>query len=113
MPRLSMIEQLPANVRRALEARMVRSQFGKIQSHVDWLASQGHQVGRSAVGHFSKGLKAYHEALRSPPPADLLSIRVACLQVAAQTGTGRDLLQRAEHYVAWVIGRVPADSAGT
>lgn len=58
MPPRSAIEQLPEAVRDELNARLVGAGFGGLEGLADWLAEQGYEISRSALGRHNLKLKA-------------------------------------------------------
>lgn len=62
MGRRSSVYELPAELREALNARLVQQGFGGYDEIVAWLAAQGHQISRSAVHRHGSKLEADYEA---------------------------------------------------
>lgn len=61
MPPRSIIETLPGELRDELNRRLLASGYGDLEGQAEWLRAQGVQIGKSAVGEYSKGLKASME----------------------------------------------------
>ena len=57
MPPRSIIETLPTSLRDELNRRLLASGYGDLEGQAEWLRAQGVQIGKSAVGEYSKGLK--------------------------------------------------------
>lgn len=58
MPPASTIATLDPTLRDELNRRLVASGFSRLEEQAQWLRDQGVQIGKSAVGEYSKGLKA-------------------------------------------------------
>lgn len=58
MPPASTIATLSPELRDELNRRLVASGYGRLEEQAQWLRDQGVQIGKSAVGEYSKGLKA-------------------------------------------------------
>src|SRR5690606_16975194 len=100
------MNRLPSSIREELLARRVEKPGLTLDDHFTWLASQGHQVSRSAIYRF---LAAYDAQQARPDDAeeqtDAQSIRLGCLMVAANyslPGDKVDLLSTAAELVKWV-----------
>lgn len=50
MPLRPNVMKLPARLRRELDARLKKSNFGDLEEHAAWLKSRGHPIGKSALG---------------------------------------------------------------
>jgi hypothetical protein len=69
MPPRPAIDSLPQEVRDEFNARLVANKFQDYSGMADWLASQGYDISRAAVGRAGKALKdqidrAYARALQ-------------------------------------------------
>ena len=107
MPARSAISKLPPRVLAQLDRRLVADSFGSIVATAAWLQSKGHRIGKTAVGQYSKRLKAQAETDTQAMKAAMVApgsvaLRLACLQAAArQPGSAAAVLKRAEAYAAW------------
>lgn len=107
MPARSAISKLPPRVLAQLDHRLVADSFGSIVATAAWLQSKGHRIGKTAVGQYSKRLKAQAETDTQAMKAAMASpgsvaLRLACLEAAAlQSGSAAAVLKRAEAYASW------------
>lgn len=60
--RSSVTRQLPATLRKALDARLIKSGFCDYQDLVDWLKKHDHQISRSALHRYGSALE--HRLIR-------------------------------------------------
>lgn len=115
MPIRPRISTLPASIRRQLDRKLKASGFGNLVAIAAWLESKGYAIGKSAVGVYSKRLKADMEAraaaaqraqqLAQQQAAEqgAAELRLVCLQAAARSpGSTSAVLKRAEAFAAWV-----------
>ncbi|WP_164153141.1 phage protein Gp27 family protein [Stenotrophomonas maltophilia] len=56
--RLTLVEQLPADVRAGLDHRLKVNRYTNYQVISAWLGSIGHPIGKSAIGEYAKSLMA-------------------------------------------------------
>lgn len=54
MPQRSAVSQLPEDVRKALEQRLIKSGFAGYEDLSDWLADQGFEISRSAIQRYGQ-----------------------------------------------------------
>lgn len=101
------LNRLPSSIREELLKRRADKPGLTLDDHFIWLASQGHQVSRSAIYRF---LAAHDEQRANPDdskePTDAQSIRLGCLMVAASLclpGDKDDLISTATELSLWVI----------
>lgn len=95
MPKRSKIDQLPDELRTALEEMIVRRRFSGYVALAEWLKGKGYQIGKSAVGEYGQNLQRKLAAIKAsteaatlianeaPDDADRLSAAVISL---TQTG---------------------------
>jgi hypothetical protein len=90
MPPRSKVDQLPDAVRDELERRLVGSKFSNYREHVEWLASQGYEIRKSALHSFGQGYEAELEALRM----SVAEAKEVVKAVPDDEGAMNDALQR-------------------
>ena len=64
MPLRSTVQRLPVDLRRRLDARLIRAGWGGFAAHAAWLAEQGHTVSVSALQRYAKRRRREAEAER-------------------------------------------------
>lgn len=77
MPPPSKIDQLPPDVREALDRFLVAAGFGNIVEAAEWLTEMGHPIGKSAVGEYNKKLKQRVAAIKASTEAAKLIVAAA------------------------------------
>ena len=65
MPRVSVIDQMPKELRSKLNERLRETGYSNIIEHAEWLQAQGVNASRSAEGRHSAELKARDRAASS------------------------------------------------
>lgn len=69
MPPPSKIDQLPEQVRRELEDKIVSNGFGGYVALSEWLAERGYEIGKSTLGVHGKKLERHIAAVRASTQA--------------------------------------------
>jgi hypothetical protein len=69
MPPPSKIDQLPEDVRRELDERIVANGFGGYVALSEWLAEHGYEIGKSTVGAYGKDLSRHIARVRASTQA--------------------------------------------
>lgn len=64
MPQRSAIEQLPDEVRKDLEQRLIRGGFADYVGLAEWLREQGYEISKSSVHRFGKNFEERLSALK-------------------------------------------------
>ena len=64
MPAAGKIDELPADLRTALDARLVETGWRDYRGLSDWLAERGYQIGKSTLATYGRELKQRLEAVR-------------------------------------------------
>lgn len=64
MPARSAIEQLPEEIKKELEQRLIRGGFAGYQALAEWLQSKGFEISKSAVHRYGKGFEERLKALK-------------------------------------------------
>ena len=99
------VERLPLDIKSALDERLRTSGFTQYVAHSQWLAAQGYTVSKSAINRY--GLKHQEQIraqarLNTNAEMNRQTIRLRCLEVAAKTASGQDMLPLAEELLNWV-----------
>lgn len=71
MPPPSKINQLPEEVRRELEEKIISNGFGGYVALSDWLATHGYEIGKSTLGVHGKKLERHIAAVKASTQAAL------------------------------------------
>lgn len=77
MPPRSKIEQLPDELRAALDRKLIEDGFGNYVELADWLTAQGYTIGKSAVGAYGQNLQRRLDAIRASTEAARLISQAA------------------------------------
>ncbi len=72
MPPPSKIDQLPDDIRRALDERIVAAGFGGYVALAEWLAEQGYEISKSTVGAYGKDLSRHIARVRASTQAAIV-----------------------------------------
>ena len=65
MPRVSVIDQMPKELRSQLDERLRETGYSNLMEHAEWLQEQGVNASKSAVGRYSVELKTKDRAATS------------------------------------------------
>jgi vacuolar-type H+-ATPase catalytic subunit A/Vma1 len=77
MPPPSKIDQLPPEVRAALDQFLIAAGFGNIVQAAEWLTELGHPIGKSSVGAYNQKLKQRIAAIKASTEAAKLIVAAA------------------------------------
>lgn len=77
MPPASKIDQLPEDVRAALDSKLIASGFGGYVGLAEWLTEQGYSIGKSAVGAYGQKLERRLAAVKASTQAARLITQAA------------------------------------
>lgn len=77
MGRTSSVYSLPASVREELKNRLLDPSSGTLDEHTAWIAEQGHQLSRSAIGRFSQTVQRSRDA----------ELMLRCFDIASRYST--------------------------
>ena len=69
MPRRSMITFLPAALREQLDEKLIASNFGGYVDLAQWLAREGHPIGKSSVHRYGAKLEKRRQVWLAPVTA--------------------------------------------
>ncbi len=64
MPRRRKTTQLPADLRAELDRRLIEGAFSGYEALADWLAGNGHAIGKSALNRYGRDLERRVERIR-------------------------------------------------
>ena len=93
MPPPSKIDQLPEEVRAELENRLVDNGFAGYVQLSEWLAEQGYEIGKSAIGERGKQLKRKLATITASTEAARLIARAAPDDADERSGAIISLIQ--------------------
>lgn len=65
MPQRSAVSQLPEDVRKQLEQRLLKGGFADYEGLSEWLAEQGYEISRSAVHRYGQRFEGRLQALKT------------------------------------------------
>ena len=85
MPPPSKIDQLPPEVRAALDQFLIAAGFGNIVQAAEWLTELGHPIGKSSVGAYNQKLKQRIAAIKASTEAAKLIVAAAPDEAADRT----------------------------
>jgi hypothetical protein len=77
MPPRSKIDQLPDEVRAALDRKLIEDGFRNYVELAAWLTEQGYAIGKSAVGAYGQNLQRRLDAIRASTEAARLIAQAA------------------------------------
>lgn len=72
MPARAKVMQLPDEVRQALDKKLAANGFGDYVGLSEWLASQGFEIGKSALGNYGKALQDKLDAISASTKAAVM-----------------------------------------
>jgi len=103
MSRKFAVKSLPKHILSELNQRLIDSDFGAVDSHVQWLLSQGYCVARSSLHRYGVAARVKHEQVRNNPTH--AQARMLCLEIASaqcENASPTELIAYADHLLKWV-----------
>lgn len=100
----SAILNLPPEVVRELNSRIVASGFAKYEEHSSWLKEKGFPVSKTALHRYAADRSDWLQS----DEAERIEVRLKCLDIASrldEVKTGDDLIALADRLIQWIYKR--------